>query len=137
MGLRLIKKFPFCQPLQVRSTVQTREIDPQPRGPKGRLYPPLNVQHLVQFNLLNVPYGARLLEPQVGEFSWDRAPPEVVINAGDKQPGETNEGQQSDERNQHTNPTKTVYINHVSILSNSPGNTWKMLFICSLVSAVN
>ena len=106
---RLIKKSPFSQPLQVRSTVQTREIDPQPRGPKGRLYPPLNVQHLVQFNLLNVPYGARLLEPQVGEFSWDRAPPEVVINAGDKQPGEINEGQQPDERNQHTNPTK-LYI---------------------------
>ena len=84
-------------------------MDPQPRGPKGRLYPPLNVQHLVQFNLLNVPYGARLLEPQVGEFSWDRAPPEVVINAGDKQPGEINEGQQPDERNQHTNPTK-LYI---------------------------
>ena len=90
-----------------------------------------------QFNLPNVPYGARLLEPQVGEFSWDRAPPEVVIDAGDKQPGETNEGQQSDERNQHTNHTRTVYINHVSILFNSPGNTWKMLFICSLVSAVN
>ena len=112
-------------------------MDPQPRGPKGRLYPPLNAQHLVQFNLPNVPYGARLLEPQVGEFSWDRAPPEVVIDAGDKQPGETNEGQQSDERNQHTNPTKTVYINHVSIFLNSPGNTWKMSFICSLVSAVN
>ena len=73
--------------LQVRSTAQPREIDPQPRGPKGRLYPPLSFQHLVQFNLPNVPYGARLLEPQVGELSWDRAPPEVVDDAGDKQPG--------------------------------------------------
>ena len=35
-----------------------------------------------------------IFPPQVGEFSWDRAPPEVVIDAGDKQPGETNEGQQ-------------------------------------------
>ena len=65
---------------------------------------PLDIQHLVQFNLPNVPYGARLLEPQVGEFSWDRAPPEVVVDAGDKQPGETKEGQQQDERNQHNNP---------------------------------
>ena len=85
-------------------------MDPQPRGPKGRLYPPLNVQHLVQFNLLNVPYGARLLEPQVGDFSWDRAPPEVVINARDKQPGEVDEGQQADERKKHINPTKQYIL---------------------------
>ena len=123
--------------MQVRYTEQPREIDPQPRGPKGRLYPPLDIQHLVQFNLPNVPYGARLLEPQVGEFSWDRAPPEVVVDAGDKQPGETKEGQQQDERNQHTNPSKTVYINYVPIFFNPPGNTWKMSLICSLVSAVN
>ena len=123
--------------MQVRCTAKPREKDPQPRGLKGRLYPPLSFQHLVQFNLPNVPYGARLLEPQVGEFSWDRAPPEVVVDAGDKQPGETKEGQQQDERNQHTNPSKTVYNNYVPILFNQPGNTWKMSFICSLVSAVN
>ena len=82
-------------------------MDPQPRGPKGRLYPPLNVQHLVQFNLPNVPYGARLLEPQVGELSWDRAPPEVVDDAGDKQPGKSNEGEQQDEK---TSTPVPVYI---------------------------
>ena len=32
---------------------------------------------------------------------------------------------------------KTVYPNPVPILFNPPGNTWKMTFICSLVSAVN
>jgi len=32
-----------------------------------------------------------LLEPQVGELSWDRAPPEVVDDAGDKQPGKAND----------------------------------------------
>merc|ERR1712001_184967 len=88
----------------------------------------------VQFNLPNVPYGARLLEPQVGELSWDRAPPEVVDDAGDKQPGKTKEGQQQDERNQHT--SNTVCINYVSIFFNPPGNTWKVIFTCSLVSAV-
>ena len=77
--------------MQVRCTAKPREKDPQPRGPKGRLYPPLSFQHLVQFNLPNVPYGARLLEPQVGELSWDRAPPEVVDDAGDKQPGKAND----------------------------------------------
>ena len=61
-------------------------------GSQGQVISTLSVQHLVQFNLPNVPYGARLLEPQVGEFSWDRAPPEVVDDAGDKQPGKTNEG---------------------------------------------
>ena len=73
-------------------------------GSQGQVISTLSVQHLVQFNLPNVPYGARLLEPQVGEFSWDRAPPEVVDDAGDKQPGKTKEGQQQDERNQHNNP---------------------------------
>ena len=84
--------------MQVRCTAKPREKDPQPRGLKGRLYPPLSFQHLVQFNLPNVPYGARLLEPQVGELSWDRAPPEVVDDAGDKQPGKSNEGEQQDEK---------------------------------------
>ena len=120
--------------MQVRCTAKPREKDPQPRGLKGRLYPPLSFQHLVQFNLPNVPYGARLLEPQVGELSWDRAPPEVVDDAGDKQPGKTKEGQQQDERNQHT--SNTVYINYVSIFFNPPGNTWKVIFTCGLVSAV-
>ena len=120
--------------MQVRCTAKPREKDPQPRGLKGRLYPPLSFQHLVQFNLPNVPYGARLLEPQVGELSWDRAPPEVVDDAGDKQPGKTKEGQQQDERNQHT--SNSIYINYVSIFFNPPGNTWKVIFTCSLVSAV-
>ena len=62
-------------------------------------------------------------------------PPEVVINAGDKQPGEINEGQQPDERNQHTNPTK-LYILTMSQSSSTrraiPGK-WYLSVVSSLL----
>jgi hypothetical protein len=45
----------------------------------------------------------------------------VVDDAGDKQPGKTKEGQQQDERNQHT--STSVFVNYVSVLFKSPGNT--------------
>ena len=38
-----------------------------------------------------VPYGARVLEPQVGVLLVGQDPPEVVVNAKDKQPGKANE----------------------------------------------
>ena len=39
-----------------------------------------------------------------------QGPPEVVISARDKQPGEVDEGQQSDERKQYINPTKQYIL---------------------------
>ena len=54
------------------------------------------------FYMSNVPYGARVLEPQVGVLLVGQGPPpEVVVNAKDKQPGKANEWQQEDERKQY------------------------------------
>ena len=120
--------------MQVRSTVQTREIDPQPRGPKGRLYPPLDNNFWFRLTCLMSHTGRECLSRRLACFSWDRAPPEVVVNAKDKQPGKTNECQQEDERKQY-NELRQTSITRVKPL-NSPGKTWKGHFISSLVSAV-
>ena len=45
--------------------------------------------------------GRECLSRRLACFSWDRAPPEVVVNAKDKQPGKANEWQQEDERKQY------------------------------------
>ena len=44
-------------------------------GSQGQVISTSGQQHLVQFNMSNVPYGARVLEPQVGVLLVGQGPP--------------------------------------------------------------
>ena len=117
--------------------VQPRETDPQPRGPKGRLYPLWAFNIWFSLTCLMSLTGRDCLSHRLANSRGTGPPPKWWMMPETSSPAKPKKDSNKMKETSTTTPNNAVYINYVSIFFNPPSNTWKMIFTCSLVSAVS